>query len=71
MAVIMMEKEGAVNMSFRSAGNFAVNEIAKEYFGGGGHKNAAGAKSKLSLEETLQKFLDLLPEYEEQLNQKN
>jgi phosphoesterase RecJ-like protein len=42
--------------------------MARKYFEGGGHKNASGGSSKLSLEQTLQKFLDILPEYKNQLN---
>jgi bifunctional oligoribonuclease and PAP phosphatase NrnA len=45
-----------IKISFRSKGNFDVNEFAKKYFEGGGHKNAAGGKSLLSLEETLKRF---------------
>ena len=33
-------------MSFRSKGNITVNDFAKKYFNGGGHKNAAGGISK-------------------------
>ena len=42
----------------------AANEIAKKYFSGGGHRNAAGGSSVLSLEDTVAKFLEVLPEYE-------
>jgi phosphoesterase RecJ-like protein len=44
-----------------------VNEFARKYFEGGGHKNAAGGQTSLTLDETLKKFLDLLPTYKEQL----
>lgn len=37
--------DGLWQFSFRSVGDFDVSEIAKE-FGGGGHKNAAGAQSE-------------------------
>ena len=37
-----------------------VNLWAKEYFEGGGHKNAAGGVSYLTLEETVAKFKDLV-----------
>ncbi|MCZ8215974.1 MAG: bifunctional oligoribonuclease/PAP phosphatase NrnA, partial [Cyclobacteriaceae bacterium] len=47
---------------------FSVSDLARAHFEGGGHKNAAGGQSKLSLEETIHKFLNLLPEYKEQLN---
>jgi phosphoesterase RecJ-like protein len=56
-----------VKISFRSKGNFPVNDLARKYFDGGGHKNAAGAYSYISLQETINKFLSLLPDYREQL----
>jgi phosphoesterase RecJ-like protein len=41
--------------------------MARKYFEGGGHKNASGGTTRLSLEQTLKKFLEILPEYKEQL----
>lgn len=43
--------EDGVKISFRSQGDYAVNQIAHECFGGGGHRNAAGAEHNGSLEE--------------------
>jgi bifunctional oligoribonuclease and PAP phosphatase NrnA len=58
IAVFMMEnKEGKVKMSFRSKGKYYVNEFAKNYFNGGGHKYAAGGISEASMEETKKKFI--------------
>jgi phosphoesterase RecJ-like protein len=42
MGVLIFELPHSVKVSFRSKGDIKVNELAKE-FGGGGHKNAAGA----------------------------
>jgi bifunctional oligoribonuclease and PAP phosphatase NrnA len=64
---LFLEKKDHVKISFRSKGDFAVNRFSAKYFDGGGHKNAAGGESKLSLEETLRKFESLLPEYSEDL----
>jgi len=47
------EKDGVVKISFRSKGDVDVNVMAKEAFGGGGHKNAAGARSEGTLEEVI------------------
>jgi phosphoesterase RecJ-like protein len=70
MATILIEKyDKTVKMSFRSFGTLAVNEIASKHFSGGGHKNAAGGKSELSLAETEKKFLAILAEYHDVLNQ--
>jgi bifunctional oligoribonuclease and PAP phosphatase NrnA len=69
MAVILIEKnDGTVKMSFRSYGTLAVNEIAEKHFNGGGHKNAAGGKSELSLAATEAKLLALLDTYKQMLN---
>jgi bifunctional oligoribonuclease and PAP phosphatase NrnA len=67
LAGLFMERDGLVKISFRSKGNFSVNEMARTHFEGGGHNNAAGAYSYLSLEETISKFISLLPGYKEQL----
>ena len=48
--------ENFIKISFRSQGDFDVNQFARDYFNGGGHRNAAGGKSELSLQETVQKF---------------
>jgi phosphoesterase RecJ-like protein len=42
--------------------------MARVHFGGGGHRNASGGSSKTSLEETLNKFLAILPEFKEKLD---
>ncbi len=68
-AVLMYDRRDEIKLSFRSIGNFSVNEFARKHFEGGGHKNASGGSSRLTLEQTIQKFLALLPEYKEQLNQ--
>ncbi|SFC14317.1 phosphoesterase RecJ domain-containing protein [Flexibacter flexilis DSM 6793] len=67
MGVLMIDRSEMVKISFRSVGDFSVNAFAREHFDGGGHKNAAGGKSHLSLDETEQKLLALLPQYREQL----
>jgi phosphoesterase RecJ-like protein len=61
-AAIFIEnkEEGIIKISFRSQGSFDVNQFARDYFQGGGHSNAAGGKSDVSMEETLHKFEDLV-----------
>ena len=56
MATIIKEDHGEVKLSFRSTGDFAVNKFASDHFEGGGHKNASGGISYLSLEATIEKF---------------
>ncbi|MBB1192220.1 bifunctional oligoribonuclease/PAP phosphatase NrnA [Flavobacterium sp. SOK18b] len=61
-AAIFIEnkEEKIIKISFRSQGDFDVNQFARENFNGGGHRNAAGGKSELTMEETQKKFEDLL-----------
>jgi len=71
LSVLMYDRKEEIKLSFRSLGDFSVNEMARKYFEGGGHKNASGGMSRLSLEDTLKKFLSILPEYEEKLKSTN
>jgi bifunctional oligoribonuclease and PAP phosphatase NrnA len=52
--------EGIIKISFRSQGDFDVNQFARNHFQGGGHSNAAGGKSDVSMEETIIKFENLV-----------
>jgi bifunctional oligoribonuclease and PAP phosphatase NrnA len=52
--------EGIIKISFRSQGDFDVNQFARDHFQGGGHSNAAGGKSDVSMEETIIKFENLV-----------
>src|SRR5690606_1508972 len=58
-----------IKISFRSKGNFDVNNFARKHFNGGGHINAAGGRSDLNMEETIQKFRELLDIYKEELEE--
>ncbi len=58
-SVMLKEDVDKIKLSFRSQGDEAVNMIA-ENFGGGGHKNAAGGESYMTMEETVAKLLPLL-----------
>ncbi|OCB77619.1 DHH family phosphoesterase [Flavobacterium piscis] len=52
--------EKIIKISFRSQGGFDVNQFARDHFNGGGHSNAAGGRSEVSMEETVKKFEDLV-----------
>jgi len=54
------KEENIIKISFRSQGDFDVNQFARDHFSGGGHINAAGGKSELSLQETINKFEKLI-----------
>lgn len=65
---LFMEKKDHVKVSFRSKGSFPANEFARDHFSGGGHRNAAGGETKLSLDEAVGKFTQLLNDYRHLLN---
>jgi bifunctional oligoribonuclease and PAP phosphatase NrnA len=54
---LFTESDGIIKISFRSKGKTDVNAFARAHFSGGGHINAAGGKSNLSLEATIDYFL--------------
>ncbi|MTI22044.1 bifunctional oligoribonuclease/PAP phosphatase NrnA [Fulvivirga sp. RKSG066] len=66
-AAVIIDRTEAVKMSFRSVGDFSVNEFARAHFSGGGHKNAAGGISHETLDKTVTKFEDLLEKYKAEL----
>ena len=47
-----------MKISMRSVGDYSVSDLANKLFGGGGHKNAAGAESKLTMKETIDKIIE-------------
>lgn len=55
-AVLMTRRKDLIRLSFRSKGSFAINKIAQNDFNGGGHLNAAGGNSTLSMPETIEKL---------------
>ena len=65
IAAFFTERKDKVRISLRSRGNYAVNAICYKYFAGGGHTNAAGGESDLSLKETFDKFISLMPSFTE------
>jgi phosphoesterase RecJ-like protein len=69
-ALIFIENkdEGIIKISLRSVGDFSVNEFARKHFNGGGHDNAAGGRSDLSMDETLEQFNEILKTYKSTLN---
>ena len=68
-AVIFIEdvEQKIIKISFRSKGSFSVNKFARNHFNGGGHDNAAGGRSEISLDATISKFLNVLPDYKTEL----
>ena len=66
-SAIFIENTEMIKISMRSKGNFAVNDFCAVHFNGGGHKNAAGGESYDSLQNTIEKFVNLLPKYKNEL----
>ena len=68
-AVIFIEnkQESIVKISFRSKGNFSVNDFARNHYSGGGHINAAGGKSSQDLNKTINEFISILSRYKNEL----
>ncbi|MFB9843768.1 DHH family phosphoesterase [Mucilaginibacter ginsenosidivorans] len=69
LTAFIVERKDKVKLSLRSKGEFPANEICKKYFNGGGHRNAAGGESTDSLEQVINKFKLILPEYKKLLIQ--
>ncbi|GAB4026905.1 DHH family phosphoesterase [Spirosoma gilvum] len=67
MAAILIDRIDEIRLSFRSIGNFSVRDLASTHFDGGGHRNAAGGRSKLSMAETEKKLLSVIPLYQQLL----
>ncbi len=63
-AIVFTERDGIMKISFRSKGEEnPVNILAAEHFNGGGHANASGGMSELTVTETLAKIKNLVPKY--------
>ncbi|MCC9042905.1 bifunctional oligoribonuclease/PAP phosphatase NrnA [Myroides sp. M-43] len=60
---IERKDEGIVKISLRSQGNMDVNLLARKYFEGGGHVNAAGGKSTIPLNETITRFIEIIKKH--------
>jgi bifunctional oligoribonuclease and PAP phosphatase NrnA len=60
-SAFFMEKDGMIKTSFRSKGNVDVNTFARNFWNGGGHKNAAGGQFSSDMKSCEAKFLIELP----------
>lgn len=64
---LFSERDDRIRISFRSKGDFDVNNFAREHFNGGGHKNASGGNSYATMDETIAQFKSLLSQYKASL----
>lgn len=67
-AILLTEKQDLIRMSFRSKDDFAINSIARDHFDGGGHKNAAGGNSFISMEDTIARLKQIMSEFSKQFS---
>lgn len=67
LGALVIDRDEERKWSFRSKGEFDVNTFARNYFEGGGHRNAAGGRSSDSLDQTVKKFKQVLQKYEQEL----
>ena len=63
IAAFFVERDGIIKISFRSKGDFSVNQLARDHFYGGGHINAAGGAFGTNINEAINKFKQVLPNY--------
>lgn len=63
LSAIFTEHHDFIRVSLRSRGRVDVNLFAQRYFNGGGHKNAAGGKSFVSMAETIKHFEKAVEEF--------
>jgi len=68
-SVYLRQDPDLVKVSMRSKGNFPVNVICSDHFGGGGNKNAAGGEFYGSLDECVRLLASLMPDYDSNLPQ--
>lgn len=66
MSAMFLAHRKFIRISLRSRGDVDVNLFARKYFNGGGHKNAAGGKSFLSMEETIDHYIRSVREFAEE-----
>jgi phosphoesterase RecJ-like protein len=68
MSAMFTEHSDFIRVSLRSRGDIDVNIFAQRFFNGGGHRNAAGGKSFVSMEETLKHYEECVALYAKEGN---
>ena len=58
------KEKGMIKISLRSVGDFPCNQVAAEFFNGGGHLNASGGEFYGSIEEAVELFKKALVKYQ-------
>ena len=60
-------EKNMIKVSLRSVGDFPCNQVASEFFGGGGHLNASGGEVYDTMDKAIDLFKQALVKYEDQL----
>lgn len=63
MSGFFKESDGIIKISFRSKGEIPVNILCNQHFEGGGHLNASGGKFNGKIQDAIQKFVTILPDF--------
>lgn len=66
MSAMFLAHRKFIRVSLRSRGDVDVNLFARRYFNGGGHRNAAGGKSFVSMRETIDHYIRSVHEFAEE-----
>ena len=69
IAAFVLPRDGMYKLSFRSKTTFDVNQFARAYFNGGGHKNAAGGSSERSMAETISYLKECLYKHQAEIKE--
>ena len=64
--MFLREDADQIKVSCRSEGDFSVSDICARYFGGGGHKNAAGGDFHGTMDEAVEAFHKVLDDCRQQ-----
>lgn len=59
-SVFLREDPDNVKVSCRSVGDFSVSDICRDYFGGGGHMNAAGGDFHGTIDEATARVIEII-----------
>lgn len=63
LSAMFIETRNFIRISFRSREDVDASEFARRYFDGGGHKNASGGKSYVTMPETIENYKKAVLEF--------
>jgi len=62
LSAMFIQTNECIKISLRSKGDIDVNNLARKYFNGGGHKNASGGKCFEGMEKAIETFVNAVKE---------